>query len=100
MQKNYNFIFLKKIILFLLIYNVFTLFILYTNNVNFKTDNSGEFKVVSKQYFGGMYQIEVSNNKNIQINLMSDETISNGIKIGDSLSLSIESKDIIFLEDK
>jgi hypothetical protein len=47
-----------------------------------------------------MYQIEVSNNKNILINLMSDETISNGIKIGDSLSLSIESKDIIFLEDK
>ena len=37
MQKNYNFIFLKKIILFLLIYNVFTLFILYTNNVNFKS---------------------------------------------------------------
>tara|TARA_B110000881_G_C18361076_1_gene406370 strand:- start:112 stop:750 length:639 start_codon:yes stop_codon:yes gene_type:complete len=71
-----------------------------SNNVNFKTDNSGEFKVVSKQYFGGMYQIEVSNNKNILINLMSDETISNGIKIGDSLSLSIESKDIILLEDK
>ena len=59
-----------------------------------------EFKVVSKQYFGGTYQIEVSNNKNILINLMSDETISNDMMIGDSLNLSIESKDIIFLEDK
>jgi hypothetical protein len=31
---------------------------------------------------------------------MSDETISNDMKIGDNLSLSIESKDIIFLEGK
>ena len=31
---------------------------------------------------------------------MSDETISNDMMIGDSLNLSIESKDIIFLEDK
>ena len=69
-----------------------------SNNVNFKIDNNGEFKVVSKQYFGGMYQIEVSNHRNVLINLMSDETISNDMKIGDNLNLSIESKDIIFLE--
>jgi hypothetical protein len=31
---------------------------------------------------------------------MSDETISNDMKIGDNLNLSIESKDIIFLEDQ
>tara|TARA_B110000503_G_C7119823_1_gene401967 strand:+ start:969 stop:1430 length:462 start_codon:yes stop_codon:yes gene_type:complete len=37
MQKKYNFVFLNKIILFLLFYNVFTLFILYTNNINFKS---------------------------------------------------------------
>ena len=71
-----------------------------SNNVNFKNNNSGEFKVVSKQYFGGMYQIEVSNHRNILINLMSDETISNDMKIGDNLNLSIETKDIIFLEDE
>ena len=45
-----------------------------------------------------MYQIEVSNHRNILINLMSDETISNDMKIGENLNLSIESKDIIFLE--
>ena len=71
-----------------------------SNNVNFRIDSNGGFKVVSKQYFGGMYQIEVSNDNNVLINLMSDESFSNDIKINDNLNLTIDSKDIIFLEDE
>ena len=71
-----------------------------SNNVNFKIHTNGEFKVVSKQYFGGMYQIEVANDNNILINLMSDEFFSNNIQINDNLNLTIDSKDIIFLEDQ
>ena len=58
----------------------------------------GNFKVISKQYFGGVYQIEVINNHKLIINIITEENIANSIILGDTLDLKINPENIVFLK--
>lgn len=69
-----------------------------SNKIKFKKNTDGKFKVISMQYYGGVYSINVINNHSITINLITDEISTNDISIGDLLDLNIEPEDIINLE--
>ena len=69
-----------------------------SNKINFDKKNDGKFNVISIQYHGGVYSINVKNDQDININMITDEIIAKNIAIGDSLHLSIKPEDIINLE--
>ena len=50
------------------------------------------------QYYGGVYSMNVKNDQDININIITEEIIAKNISIGDSLHLSIKPEDIINLE--
>ena len=68
------------------------------NYVDFDKKKDGNFKVISKQYFGGVYQIEVINNHKLIINIITEENIANSIILGDTLDLKINPENIVFLK--
>ena len=70
-----------------------------SNNVNFEKNVDGNFKVISKQYFGGVYQLEVEKDKILNIQIITEENVANKINVGDKLNLSIDKENIIFLEN-
>ena len=50
------------------------------------------------QYYGGVYSMNVRNDHDVNINIITEEIIAKNIAIGDSLDLNIRPDDIINLE--
>ncbi len=69
-----------------------------SSNVLYEKNNNGEYKVISKQYYGGVYSIDTINKRGTKINIITEEIIAKNICIGDLLSLSINIENIIKLE--
>ena len=69
-----------------------------SNKINFDKKTDGKFSVISMQYYGGVYSMNVKNDQDININIITEEIIAKNIAIGDSLQLSIKPEDIINLE--
>ena len=69
-----------------------------SNKITFEKKIDGKFKVISMQYYGGVYSMNVRNDHDVNINIITDEIVAKNIAIGDSLHLSIKPEDIINLE--
>jgi len=69
-----------------------------SNKISFEKKIDGKFKVISMQYYGGVYSMNVRNDHNVNINIITEEIIAKNIAIGDSLHLNIKPDDIINLE--
>ncbi len=69
-----------------------------SNKVNFEKKIDGKFKVISMQYYGGVYSMGVINDHDININIITEEIVAKNIAIGDLLHLNIKPEDIINLE--
>ena len=69
-----------------------------SNKITFEKKIDGKFKVISMQYYGGVYSMNVRNDHDVNINIITEEIIAKNIAIGDSLDLNIRPDDIINLE--
>ena len=69
-----------------------------SNNILYEKNNNGEFKVISKQYYGGVYSIDIINNRDTTINIITEEITARDISIGDLLNININTENIIKLE--
>lgn len=69
-----------------------------SNKINIDKKTDGNFIVISMQYYGSVYSMNVKNDQDININIITEEIIAKNIAIGDSLHLSIKPEDIINLE--
>ena len=69
-----------------------------SNNILYEKNNNGEYKVISKQYYGGVYSIDIINNRNTNINIITEEITARDISIGDLLNINIKAENIIKLE--
>ena len=66
-----------------------------SNKITFEKKIDGKFKVISMQYYGGVYSMGVINDHDININIITEEIVAKNIVIGDLLHLNIRPEDII-----